>query len=75
MEPRPAIRVQYDPRLDFQSLAVNRPTTRRNQSRFGGADLPDLFRRAAGYVDRIIKATRLATCRSSSPIKFEFVLT
>jgi putative ABC transport system substrate-binding protein len=39
-----------------------------------GADLPDLYRRAAGFVDRIAKGTNPAVMPMEQPIKFELVI-
>jgi putative ABC transport system substrate-binding protein len=39
-----------------------------------GVDQVDLFRRAAGYVDRILKGTKPAELPAQAPIKFEMAL-
>ena len=39
-----------------------------------GVSIPDLFRRAAVYVDKILKGTRPADLPVEQPKKFEFIV-
>jgi putative ABC transport system substrate-binding protein len=39
-----------------------------------GPDIPDLYRRAATYVDKILKGARAGEIPVEQPTKFEFVV-
>ena len=39
-----------------------------------GANVPDAFRRAAGYVDRILKGAHPGELPVQEPVKFDFVV-
>ena len=39
-----------------------------------GVTLPDLYRRAAGFVDKILKGTRPADLPVEQPMTFDFVV-
>jgi putative ABC transport system substrate-binding protein len=39
-----------------------------------GTNVPDNFRRAAGYVDRILKGAKPADLPVQQPVKFDFVV-
>jgi putative ABC transport system substrate-binding protein len=67
-------------RLIIELVAQRRlPTVFRYQAVAGGlvsygSDVPDLFRRSTGYLDRILKGERPADLPVELPVKYELVI-
>jgi putative ABC transport system substrate-binding protein len=73
--------------VDHRTLIADFATKSRLPSMFGGrdfvlagglmsywTDIPDLFRRSAGYVDKILKGEKTGNLPVEQPTKFEFVI-
>jgi putative ABC transport system substrate-binding protein len=73
--------------VDHRALIADFATKSRLPTMFGGrdfvlagglmsygTDIPDLFRRSAGYVDKILKGEKPADMPVEQPTKFEFII-
>ena len=73
--------VQQRDRIAQLALAAHMPTMSFSAEMAGagvlmsyGTDAPDLFRRAATYVDKILKGAKPADLPVEQPTKFEFII-
>ena len=66
--------VDFAVKIRLPSMFVTNDWVNAGGLLFYGPDLADLARRAAGYVDKILKGTKPADLPVEQPMKFEFVI-